>query len=84
MGRARGPVGPALQRHLSFDPAQDAEQGQHQLTLTLAIEAAKANDLALADSEGQVREALAPPQAGDLHAAVPPARCVAAWAGRPG
>ena len=57
-----GPAGcrPAAEADGALDPAQDAEQRQHQLALALAVEPAQPDDLALADLE--VRSASRSPQ----------------------
>ena len=79
-----GQVGLAVEPDGALDAAQHAEQRQHQLALALAVQPAEADDLALADREGQVGQPLAPAQAGDLEAGCRRRVAARAWAGRPG
>ena len=74
-------IGPAVEPDRALDAAQHAEQGQHQLALALAVEPAQADDLALADREGQVGQPVAPAQAGDLEAGCRRQRCAAGLGG---
>ena len=54
MGRRARPHSAPIDRDRAGDPAQHAEQGEQQGLLALAVESAKADDLASADFEGDV------------------------------
>ena len=58
--RARHEALLALDADGAGDVAEDAEEGEQDLALALAVEAAEADDLALADREGNVEEAVGP------------------------
>ncbi len=64
---ARGPAivdRPAVDQHLAGRAAQHAEEGQQQLALALAVEAAEADDLAGVHAERDVVEPVGPAEAG--------------------
>jgi hypothetical protein len=70
LGHPRAADGGVLAVHPqpAAHPAHDAEEGQQQLLLALAVEPADADDLAPADRQRNVVQALAPGQVLDLQA----------------